>query len=149
MRHLRVADRSAFYALPEGQRGLFLGGGGSVRLPGLIGVARVMDLMLTGRRLTADEGQAAGLTQYVVETGTVGTAALDLARKIARNAPQANFAVLQALPRIAPAVWGATSRLGALSCANSASGIMPGYGVDGDVLAGAQAARRGRPGCAA
>src|SRR4029079_18387785 len=47
--HLRVAERSAFYALPEGQRGLFLGGGGSVRLPRLIGVARMTDLMLTGR----------------------------------------------------------------------------------------------------
>ncbi|WP_007512494.1 MULTISPECIES: crotonase/enoyl-CoA hydratase family protein [Pseudofrankia] len=101
--HLRVADRSAFYALPEGQRGLFVGGGGSVRLPRLIGVARVMDLMLTGRRLDADEGQAAGLTQYLVETGTASAAALELARRIAGNAPQTNFAVLRALPRIAQA----------------------------------------------
>ena len=35
--HVRVAERSAFYALPEGQRGIFVGGGGAVRLPRLIG----------------------------------------------------------------------------------------------------------------
>jgi enoyl-CoA hydratase/carnithine racemase len=38
--HVRVAERSAFYALPKGQRGIFVGGGGSVRLQRLIGVAR-------------------------------------------------------------------------------------------------------------
>src|SRR5262249_39667060 len=36
--HIRVAERSAFYALPEGQRGIFVGGGGAVRLPRLIGL---------------------------------------------------------------------------------------------------------------
>ncbi len=56
--HLRVAERSAYYALPEGSRGIFLGGGGSVRLPRLIGVSRVMELMLTGRTYGAEEGQA-------------------------------------------------------------------------------------------
>ena len=55
--HLRVAERSAYYALPEGSRGIFLGGGGSVRLPRLIGVSRVMELMLTGRTYGAEEGQ--------------------------------------------------------------------------------------------
>src|SRR5689334_24495935 len=38
--HIRVAEPSAYFALPEGQRGIFVGGGGSVRLPRLIGVAR-------------------------------------------------------------------------------------------------------------
>ena len=47
--HVRVAERSAYYALPEGQRGIFVGGGGSVRLPRLIGVSRMMEMMLTGR----------------------------------------------------------------------------------------------------
>ena len=47
--HIRVAETSAFYALPEGQRGIFVGGGGSVRIPRLVGVARMMDMMLTGR----------------------------------------------------------------------------------------------------
>ena len=39
--HLRVAERSAYYGLPEGQRGIFLGGGGSVRISRLVGVSRV------------------------------------------------------------------------------------------------------------
>ena len=67
--HLRVAERSAYYALPEGQRGIFVGGGGSVRLPRLIGVARMIDMMLTGRTLSAEEGQAIGLSHYLVEHG--------------------------------------------------------------------------------
>jgi len=46
-----VAERSAYYALPEGSRGIYVGGGGSVRLPRLIGVARMMDMMLTGGRI--------------------------------------------------------------------------------------------------
>ena len=101
--HLRVADRSAFYALPEGQRGIFVGGGGSVRLPRLMGVARMTDLMLTGRRLDAEEGLAAGLSQYLVDVGTAAKTALELAQRIAGNAVQTNFAVVQALPRIAEA----------------------------------------------
>ena len=54
--HIRVAERSAYYGLPEGQRGIFLGGGGSVRISRLIGVPRVQDMMLTGRTLNAEEG---------------------------------------------------------------------------------------------
>ena len=99
--HIRVAERSAFYALPEAQRGIFVGGGGSVRLPRLIGVARVMDMMLTGRVFDAEDGQRIGLTSYLVEEGAALTTALDLAAKVAGNAPLTNFAVLHALPRIA------------------------------------------------
>ena len=57
--HLRVAEPSAFYALPEGQHGLFVGGGGSVRVPRLIGAHRMADMMLTGRVLDAEEGHGA------------------------------------------------------------------------------------------
>ena len=55
--HLRVAEDSTFYGLPEGTRGLFVGGGGSVRVSRLIGAARMADMMLTGRVFDADEGQ--------------------------------------------------------------------------------------------
>src|SRR6202011_3635713 len=67
--HVRVAERNAFYALPEGSRGIYIGGGGSVRLPPLIGAARVMDMMLTARTLSAEEGQTIGLSQYLVDEG--------------------------------------------------------------------------------
>ncbi|HEX3550209.1 MAG TPA: crotonase/enoyl-CoA hydratase family protein [Candidatus Elarobacter sp.] len=101
--HVRVADRTAFYALPEGQRGIFLGGGGSVRLPGLIGAARVMDMLLTGRVYDAGEGHALGISQYLVDAGESRAKALELAHRIASNAPFSNYAIVQALPRIAGA----------------------------------------------
>lgn len=99
--HVRVAERSAFYALPEGSRGIYVGGGGSVRLPRLIGMARMMDMMLTGRTYSAEEGQAFGLTTYLVEPGKGFAKGLELAQRIAGNAPLTNFAVMHALPRIA------------------------------------------------
>jgi enoyl-CoA hydratase/carnithine racemase len=55
--HVRVAEPSAFYALPEAQRGIFVGGGGSVRLPRIIGAHRMADMMPTGR-VSAEEGHA-------------------------------------------------------------------------------------------
>ncbi|TMR24934.1 crotonase/enoyl-CoA hydratase family protein [Nonomuraea turkmeniaca] len=101
--HVRVAERSAFYALPEGQRGLFVGGGASVRVPKLIGVHRMLDMMLTGRVLTAEEGERAGLSQYLADDGQGTAMALELAARAAANSPITNYAVLQALPRIAAA----------------------------------------------
>ncbi len=99
--HIRVAEKSAFYGLPEGQRGLFVGGGGSARMPRLIGAARMIDMMLTGRVYGAEEGRVLGFSQYVVEPGAGLEHALALAAKIAGNAPLSNFAIVQALPRIA------------------------------------------------
>jgi enoyl-CoA hydratase/carnithine racemase len=99
--HVRVAESSAFYALPEGARGLFVGGGGSVRIARLIGVARMTDLMLTGRVLDAAEGHGAGISQYLVEPGKGVETAMALAEKIAGNAPMTNFGVMHVLPRIA------------------------------------------------
>lgn len=99
--HIRVAETSTFYALPEGQRGLFVGGGGSARIPRLIGASRMADMMLTGRVYGADEGARVGLSQYVVPEGQGLETAMELAGKIASNAPLSNFAVLHALPRIA------------------------------------------------
>jgi enoyl-CoA hydratase/carnithine racemase len=99
--HIRVAESSTYYALPEGSRGIFVGGGGSVRLPRLIGTARMMDMMLTGRTYSAEEGQAIGLTTYLTEPGEGFAKGLELAQRIADNAPMTNFAVTQVLPRIA------------------------------------------------
>ncbi len=99
--HLRVAERGAFYALPEGSRGIFVGGGGSVRLPRLIGVARMMDMMLTGRTYGAEEGVSLGFSQYLAEPGAGLAKGVELARRVAENAPLTNFALIEALPRIA------------------------------------------------
>ena len=99
--HIRVAEDTAFFGLPEGQRGLFVGGGGSVRVPRLIGVARMTDMMLTGRVLGADAALAAGLCHYRCAPGAGLAKGIELALKMAGNAPLSNFAVIQALPRIA------------------------------------------------
>ena len=99
--HIRVAEPDAIFGLPEGQRGLFVGGGGSSRIPQLIGHARMTDMMLTGRVLDADEALAAGLVQYKVGAGEGLDKGFALARRIAANAPLSNFAVQHALPRIA------------------------------------------------
>ena len=99
--HVRVAESSAFYGLPEGQRGLFVGGGGSARIPRLIGTARMTDMMLTGRVYDAHEGHAIGISHYLVQPGEGLARAFALAERIAANAPLSNFAVMHALPRIA------------------------------------------------
>ncbi len=99
--HIRVAERSAYYALPEGSRGIYVGGGGSVRIPRLIGVARMMDMMLTGRTYGADEGLTMGISQYLVDDGTGLAKGIELAQHIAGNTPLTNYAVMHVLPRIA------------------------------------------------
>ena len=99
--HIRVADDSTFYALPEGTRGIFVGGGGSVRVPKLIGAARMTDMMLTGRVYNAVDGERLGFAQYLVPQGQALTKAIELASRIATNAPLTNYALMHALPRIA------------------------------------------------
>ncbi len=99
--HIRVAEASTYYGLPEGQRGIFVGGGGSARIPRLAGVACMTDMMLCGRVLDAQEGLQRGLSQYLVADGEGFAKGCELAARIAGNAPLSNYAVMQALPRIA------------------------------------------------
>jgi len=99
--HIRVADASTFYALPEGSRGIFVGGGGAVRIPRLIGAARMTDMMLTGRVYNAEDGERIGLSQYLVPAGQAFDKAMELAKRVAENAPLTNYALMHALPRIA------------------------------------------------
>jgi enoyl-CoA hydratase/carnithine racemase len=101
--HVRVAERSAYYALPEGTRGIFVGCGGSVRIPRLIGTARMLDMMLTGRTYGAEEGAPLGFSQYMVADGQGLAKGIELAERMAANAVLSNFAIVQALPRIARA----------------------------------------------
>jgi enoyl-CoA hydratase/carnithine racemase len=99
--HIRVAERSAYYALPEAARGIFVGGSGAVRIPRLIGTSRMIDMMLTGRTYSAEEGVSLGFSQYVVDEGQGLAKAIELAERIATNTVLSNFAIVQALPRIA------------------------------------------------
>jgi enoyl-CoA hydratase/carnithine racemase len=99
--HVRIAEPDVIYQLPEGRRGIFVGGGASVRVARIIGAGRMTELMLTGRKLGAEEGQALGLSHYLAGKGEALGKALALADDIAGNAPLANTMILQAIARIA------------------------------------------------
>jgi enoyl-CoA hydratase/carnithine racemase len=101
--HLRVADATTFYALPEAQRGIFVGGGGSVRVSRLIGAHRMIDLMLTGRVYDANEGQQIGISQYLVAAGGAVARARELAHLVAGVPPLSVLGILHAVPRNAEA----------------------------------------------
>lgn len=98
--HIRVAEESSFFALPEGQRGIFVGGGGSVRIGRLIGPARMGDMMLTGRSVSAGDMERWGGVSYVVPDGAALDRAREIAARMAQNAEFTNYAILNALPRI-------------------------------------------------
>ncbi len=98
--HVRIAEPSAIFQLPEGRRGIFVGGGASVRIGRILGADRMIEMMLTGRKYNSDEGLALGLSHYAVEDGAAFPTAMDLARKIATNAPLSNYVMIQALARI-------------------------------------------------
>jgi enoyl-CoA hydratase/carnithine racemase len=85
---LRVMAEDAFFGVYCRRWGIPLIDGGTVRLPRLVGLGRAMDLILTGRKVTAEESLRIGLCDRVVAPGTARTAAEDLAREIARF-PQA------------------------------------------------------------
>lgn len=89
--HIRVADESTYFGLPEGQRGLFTGGGATIRVTDLIGKARMVDMMLTGRLYRGQEAVDVGLAQYLVEDSEAK--AREIAEAAARNLPLSNFAV--------------------------------------------------------
>ena len=84
---LRLAAEGAEMGLPEVGLGIIPGGGGTVRLPRAIGVARAKDLILTGRRIGAAEALSMGLISRVAPPGALRAIALEVAGLIARNAP--------------------------------------------------------------
>jgi len=84
-----VAARSARFALPEPKVGWAALGGGVQRLPRTIGIKRAMDIILTGRMVSADEGHALGFVSEVTPDGEVLAAAKRWAAQIAACAPLA------------------------------------------------------------
>ena len=80
---LRVAERTAVFGAFERRWGVPLVDGGTVRLPRLIGLGRALDLMLTGRAVSAEEALAIGLCDRVVEPGQARAEAERLAAEIA------------------------------------------------------------------
>lgn len=98
--HVRIAEPDVRFQLPEGRRGIFVGGGATVRVGRILGADRMREMMLTGRTYGAADGLALGLAHYSVEAGEGLPLAKELARKIADNAPFSNYLMMQAIPRI-------------------------------------------------
>jgi enoyl-CoA hydratase/carnithine racemase len=98
--HVRLAEPSTIFQLPEGRRGIFVGGGASVRVGRILGADRMIEMMLTGRKYTAEKGVQLGLAHYVVDEGQSLVEAQEMARKIASNAPLSNYIMIQAISRI-------------------------------------------------
>ena len=98
--HVRIAEPSTIFQLPEGRRGIFVGGGATVRVGRILGADRMTEMMLTGRKYDADEGVRLGLAHYAVGEGEAMNLARELAAKIASNAPLSNYFMIQALARI-------------------------------------------------
>jgi len=98
--HVRIAEPSTLFQLPEGRRGIFVGGGATVRVGRLLGADRMTEMMLTGRKYGHTEGQQLGLAHYAVEEGESLALAQKLAGKISRNAPMSNYLMVQSISRI-------------------------------------------------
>ncbi len=97
--HIRIADATTYFALPEGQRGIFTGGGATVRVARLVGEARMVDMMLTGRVYSGDEAVSAGFCQYLVEGSSLDKA-MEIARTAAQNPPLSNYAITSGIAHI-------------------------------------------------
>ena len=93
--HIRVAAQDTYFGLPEGQRGLFTGGGATIRVADLIGKARMIDMMLSGRLYRGQEAVDVGLCQYLVDDAEAK--AWEIARNAAKNPPLSNFAICSAI----------------------------------------------------
>lgn len=98
--HVRIAEASTIFQLPEGRRGIFVGGGATARVGRLIGADRMTEMMLTGRKYDAETGVALGLAHYAVGPGEALGLAQTLAGKISRNAEMSNYFMVQAISRI-------------------------------------------------
>jgi len=86
---LRVIDPAAQIGLTETKVGVIPGGGGTVRLARVVGIGRAKDLILTARRVEAQEALQMGLVNRISAAGDSVSAAVALAHEVAANAPMA------------------------------------------------------------
>jgi len=98
--HVRIGDESVMCGLPEGQRGIFVGGGGTVRIQRVVGTTVMMDMMLTGRLLNSQESLQEHIIRYVVPAGQALQKAREIASRIAKNSVETNWMIINVLPRV-------------------------------------------------
>jgi len=97
--HIRLASENAVLGLPEVGLGIIPGYGGTQRLPRLIGSGRALEIILSGRRVKADEAERLGLVNRVVPREKLLEETLALAQSILKNGPLAVSAALEAVRR--------------------------------------------------
>jgi enoyl-CoA hydratase len=86
---LLVASTGARLGIPEVNVGLFAAGGGLLRLPSRVGYGKAMEMAITGDPITAEDAHSFGLVARVAERGTAVDVAMEIAERIAKNAPLA------------------------------------------------------------
>jgi enoyl-CoA hydratase/carnithine racemase len=92
-----VASETAEFGQPEITLGIIPGGGGTQRLARVMGKQRAMELVLTGRRIQANEALALGIVNVVVPKGQWLEGAIELAERVARRPPLAAMLAKQAV----------------------------------------------------
>src|SRR6266850_8619763 len=97
--HMRLASENAVLGLPEVSLGIIPGYGGTQRLPRLVGTGRSLEIILSGRRVKADEAERLGLVNRVVPREKLMEETLALAQSILKNGPLAVSAALEAVRR--------------------------------------------------
>ena len=96
---IRIASENASFGLPEVSRGIIPGAGGTQRLPRLVGFGIALELLMTGRRIDAQEAYRIGLVNHVVPLDQLMDKAMEIAREIGANAPLAVQAAKEAAYR--------------------------------------------------
>jgi enoyl-CoA hydratase/carnithine racemase len=93
----RIASTKAVFGQPEILLGIIPGGGGTQRLPRLVGASRAKEIMITGRQVKADEALNIGLASEVVEPDALMARALELANSVASGATVATGLIKRAV----------------------------------------------------
>jgi enoyl-CoA hydratase/carnithine racemase len=96
---IRIASETASFGLPEVARGIIPGAGGTQRIPRLVPFGIALELLMTGRRIPADEAYRIGLVNHVVPPDQLMDKALEIAGEIGANAPLAVMAAKEAAYR--------------------------------------------------
>ena len=96
---MRVAVEDAKLGLAEVKRGLIPGSGGTQRLPRTVGVAKALEICLTGDNVTGGEAQRLGLVNMAVPASDVMKAAEDLAARILKGAPMSVLFIKEAIKK--------------------------------------------------
>jgi enoyl-CoA hydratase/carnithine racemase len=93
----RIAGDRAVFGQPEVLLGIIPGGGGTQRLPRVVGASRAKEMMITGRQVRADEALRIGLADEVVESAQLHVRALELAGEVSRGATIAQALIKKAV----------------------------------------------------